>query len=510
MPGTWSYDAGTNTVTVVGGTSGSPADFASFVAADRGNAAPLLPAHATGADIPLLYQVRPVELLAILLTFELAGTNAGAGDRIDLTGTDCRGAPQTESLDVSGGDGTYITAKYWRTVTAFTTYGFDTGTVTVTQPIWGVIWDKGNGQYQLDCVFNAGDGSTATYFGDGSKEIVLNVSESNQIKVNNYAIFRLGELLDAASRTGRHGCTLLNIAWNVNRIINAANLSEIYFYETLFASIAGSPIIEIKNSTKGQIYDCITDSIYFRYGGPDLDINNLYSHSGTYAYQYPGGANITNLKFYNVTNGIAVYSSNSIFLKEAIGQISGSYEFYWINYTGNGFFIDCDFGRNDWRNYYNGGAANTGNIYRQYTLNLHLTDKNGNNISGAVVVLKDNNSDEVVNTSTATDGTITFSGEDGSPENNAVTHTRYHYDGGGISHYRVPWTLTITAPGYQDYQDVITIDRKMDLVVALVASNGGGGLTQIIQEMEVMVATAEPLTVALAAAEISVALSDDG
>jgi hypothetical protein len=507
MPGTWSYGAGANTVTVVGGTSGSPADFASFVAADRANAATLLAAQAPGADIPLLYQVRPVELLAIPLTFELAGTNAGAGDRIDLNGTDWRGAPQTESLDVSGGDGTYITAKYWRTVTGFTTYGFDTGTVTVTQPIWGVIWDKGKGQYQLDCIFDAGDGSTATYFGDTSKEIVLNVSAVNQIAVNNNGILRLGELLDAATRTGRHGCTLLNIASNVNRLITAANLSEIYFYETIFASIAGSPMIEVKNSTKGQIYDCITDTLCFRYGGPDLDINNLYTHGGTYSYQYPGGANISNFRFNNVTSGIAIYSSYPITLKGAVGQVSGNYELYWINYTGNGFLINCDFGRNDWRNYYNGGAANTGNIYRQYTFNLHLTDKDGNNISGAAVVLKDKDSDEVINTNTAADGTITFSGEDGSPEDNTVTHTLYHYDGGGISDYRGPWTLTISAPGYQDYQDVITIDRKMDLEVALAASNGGS--TRIIQEMEITVASAEPLTVKLAATEICVVLSED-
>jgi hypothetical protein len=508
MPGTWSYGAGTNTVTVAGGTSGSPADFASFVTADRGNAATLLPAHATGADIPLLYQVRPVELLAIPLTFELAGTNAGAGDRIDLIGTDWRGAPQTESLDVSGGDGTYITAKYWRTVTGFTTYGFDTGTVTVTQPIWGVIWDKGNGQYQIDCIFNAGNGSTATYFGDASKEIVLNVSAANQIVVNNNAIFRLGELLDAATRTGRHGCTLLNIASNINRIISAANLSEIYFYETLFVSILGSAFIEVKNSTKGQIYDCTTDTIYFRYGGPDLDINNLYSHSGIYAYQYPGGANISNLRFNNVNYALSVYSSYPIFLKGAIGQISGNYELSWISYTGTGFFVDCDFGRNDWRNYYDGGNANTGNIYRQHTFNLHLTDKNGNNISGAAVVLKDKDSNEVINTRTTVDGIITFSGEDGSLENNAVTHTRYYYDGGEIFDYRGPWTLTIIADGYQDYQDVITIDRKMDLEVALATVNGGGSFTQVIKEMEIMVGTAEPLSVKLEAAEISVALSD--
>lgn len=503
MPGTWSYDAGTSTVTVVGGTSGSPADFASFVAADRGNAATLLPAHATGADIPLLYQVRPVELLAILLTFELAGTNAGAGDHIDLTGTDCRGAPQTESLDVSGGDGTYITAKYWRTVTGFTTYGFDAGTVTVTQPIWGVIWDKGNGQYQLDCAFNIGDGSTATYFGDTLKQLLLNAPSGGQhIYVNNNGILRLGELLDATARLGKNGCSIFNMNTGPQRVIQAYNTAELYLYESFI--YANGKIIEIKTSATGNIYNCIIDDGYLRYGGSNLNINELYVHSSVYAYQYPAGANITNLRFNNVSNAvILVYLSFPIYLKGATGKVAGSYEIQWLQFTGNAFLIDCDFGRDDWRENYD-GAASTGNIYRQYTFNLHLTDKDGNDISGATVILKDKDSNEIFNVSTDASGGITFSGEDGSSDNNVITHT--HYSGGNLD-YRGPWTLTITALGYQDYQDVITIDRKMDLEVALAAINPGS--TQIIQEMEIMVATAEPLSVELAAAEISVALSDD-
>ena len=35
---------------------------------------------------------------------------------------------------------------------------------------------------------------------------------------------------------------------------------------------------------------------------------------------------------------------------------------------------------------------------------------------------------------------------------------------------KTPHTLTITKTGYQDYQDVIAIDRKMDLEVALLAT----------------------------------------
>jgi hypothetical protein len=33
--------------------------------------------------------------------------------------------------------------------------------------------------------------------------------------------------------------------------------------------------------------------------------------------------------------------------------------------------------------------------------------------------------------------------------------------------------LTVTKAGYQDFQDVITLDRKMDLEVALMSPKGG-------------------------------------
>ena len=74
---------------------------------------------------------------------------------------------------------------------------------------------------------------------------------------------------------------------------------------------------------------------------------------------------------------------------------------------------------------------------------------------------------------TGADGKITFTGQDSSPITNAFTHTRYYYSGGALSSYKGPWTLTITKAGYQDYQDVITLDRKMDLEVAMLAPNGG-------------------------------------
>ena len=63
--------------------------------------------------------------------------------------------------------------------------------------------------------------------------------------------------------------------------------------------------------------------------------------------------------------------------------------------------------------------------------------------------------------------------------NSAVTHTRYYYSGSAQTEIYNDFTLTITAPGYQTYQDVITIDRKMDLEVALLALGGGVSPTNL-------------------------------
>ena len=56
MPGTFAYTESTNIVVVTGGTSGSPADFASFVAADRaGTGTSLLAATSPGSSVTLTY-----------------------------------------------------------------------------------------------------------------------------------------------------------------------------------------------------------------------------------------------------------------------------------------------------------------------------------------------------------------------------------------------------------------------------------------------------------------------
>ena len=138
-------------VEVTGGIAIAPADFADFVTFDRAGTAVLLEAEACGVNHTLDEQIRPVEDLAIQITFTLAGTSAGAGDTLDVTGTDWRGAAQIESINVAAGNVAHTGTKYWRTITDIDCTGWADGTLKVEQDRWGFIWDYGSGLYKIDC-----------------------------------------------------------------------------------------------------------------------------------------------------------------------------------------------------------------------------------------------------------------------------------------------------------------------------------------------------------------------
>ena len=530
MPGTFAYASATNTVTVTGGTVGLPADFASFVAADRaGTGTSLLAAWGPNSNTKTLtYQVRPVELRALIISFTVAGKSAET-DYIYVTGTDAWGNAQTESLNVSAGNGTYVSTKRWRTITNIDcsdnpagggTVWAD-GTVSVTQPIWGVIWDKGGFQYQLDCKWYVGDGSTATYFGDSFKDIVLsdNVGTANndpRIYIKTNAVFRLGILISDTYYTGRNGCSIrfLESHYYLN---NLQVLGTAYFYDCSFAVSGYNGRASVHDNGSGTIYlyGCLfTDFISptlrsstsrivrtSKFGAGSLD-NGIET----------GGALIKDVVVSNVSSIQSCASYIEVTAQGVVGTQATTYEIY--NYDGrkNRWFVDCLFERDIWRISWNPSAIG-GSLYRQNTFSLHVTDKDGVDIVGATVNLYDNNGDPVwTEDSVTTDanGTITFNGIGNhvSTINNAVTHARYYYSGGAQTESYNNFTLIITKEGYQNYQDVIVIDRKMDLEVALSEVPPPVYVNVPSGEVEVRVTAPALLGVALAADELKVQLKE--
>jgi hypothetical protein len=492
MPGTFAYTVDTNTVTQTGGTSGSPADFASFVTADRaGTGTSLLAAWAPNSNTKALtYQVRPVELLALLISFVVAGKTAET-DYIFITGTDAWGAAQTESIDVSAGNGTYVSTKRWKTITNIDCSDnpagggtvWANGTVAVTQPIWGVIWNKGNGVYQLDCyLFSVGNGSTSTYFKTLLNTIIFKdgvATDNSQtcITVTANATLTDGSLVDAATRVTKDGSVwrlLESTYYNRNFIVNGTA----YFYSSKFygngfngrKGLMCYGTVYLYNTQIENYFtpnNLVNGEIYnYLYSGMGDQEAGLLSCSPTYA---------VDITVTNCDRALMTLDWHNLLLQNVIARKIGQYEFNNYDARGDRWLVNCDLGRDTWRI---GGYGLTDAIhstFRQYTLDLHITDLSGNNIAGATVILRDRENIEVFNVLSGADGKITFTGEDGCSVAKTVTHTRYYYSGGGLSDYRGPWTLTITKAGYQDYQDVITIDRKMDLEVAMLAAAGGAG-----------------------------------
>ena len=101
-------------------------------------------------------------------------TRPATNNTLDITGTDWDGNAQSESIDVSGGDDTYNGAYKWRTITDIDCNGWPDGTLKVTQPQWGVIWDYGNGQYNVTATnIEFGNGTTSTYFTSEREKVQL-------------------------------------------------------------------------------------------------------------------------------------------------------------------------------------------------------------------------------------------------------------------------------------------------------------------------------------------------
>jgi hypothetical protein len=111
-------------------------------------------------------------------------------------------------------------------------------------------------------------------------------------------------------------------------------------------------------------------------------------------------------------------------------------------------------------------------------LKIRLSDKLDNVLEGASVVIKNVAGTTVSSGVTDANGeydagylidrvlspTSVVNGKSSYP----AAHEDTHIANGVLTRViRNPHTITITATGYQDYEDVITVDRKMDLEVAM-------------------------------------------
>jgi len=384
----FTYDESQNVATVKGGTSGTPATFADFVTADRAGTAELTPEDAPVActtNITLTKQIRPCESRALQITFTLAGTSAGAGDTLDVTGTDWDDVAQgPESIDVSGGDGAYTGANKWRTITDIDCTGWADGTLKVTQPQWGVIWDYGDGVYRLDSALYCGGGGVATHFADTNKVIICSDflgGGAHMFYTFNAANFTLGEVVTEGNKTTKNGCVVKYLGTANANIFNGQNSSDnTYLYSTRISGVA----LSYSRNRIRRIWNCTTNKLGMVLPSTS-DIYNFYTEDGATGLENTA-ASMDKVFISSYTQAMSVSTATVLVTSSVIGGCTNL--IYCVNSAGNNPTV-VDLTTNTWQIVW-AGSNNAGcNVYRKNTVNIHVSDKDGTDLATVAVVCED-------------------------------------------------------------------------------------------------------------------------
>jgi len=460
MVGTWGFTEATNIVEVTDGTSGTPATFADFVTADRAGTAELLAATSCAKAMTLTYAVRPVELRALQVSFVIAAKTAET-DYIYITGTDAWGTALYEALDISAGNGTYVSTRRFATITNIDiedvgdgsgTAAAD-GTLQVTQGQWGVVWDNGNGFYKVDCSLNIGNGSTATHFTHQAGEAVDMTGFQPQVTAS--ATFNIGEVSN--TDYAQHGAFLRYTGgwstriWGLNNATTNLNCAVLYdldvFGGTQFGAGAGT-VVNIFNS----ILTADSDFNYFKFTvGGTCSIRSLYIYASSPVFQ---GGTIT---VSDLTNEVPRWGVTASFVNTVIedslitndviskATLSSANTLTFRNPRFTVVQADLDLG--------NASAE----VHYENTVNIHITDKDGANLQSATVTLDGSDSSDYdtqdFSVSTAADGTIT--------EQNTLVK-KWVGTSETETDYNV-FRLTVSKAGYETLMlENITIDSVID------------------------------------------------
>lgn len=356
----------------------------------------MLPATLCALNMTLTYQIRPVEDLALPLKFVLAGTSAGAGDTLDITGTDWRGAAQVESINVAAGNGTYTGTKYWRTITDIDCTGWADGTLRVAQSQWGVIWDYGNGQYRIDCQLNIGDASTSTYFTTVGESSVL---PSDTYAVTANATFTVGEVAN-----GYGGKPTYLKFQGKDYSPRFCNGGTVNFYNTVLDFSGDASLIIVGASTLNirrlSIYS--GGNYFYVRGTTTFDIEDFYAYDSRFYFR----ETLTN-------NGFVRLHADG----DSVGAFACALEVAFdidqlliTNSISNDFFINANTKLIDPLFHPTQAkihiATNGIWIREKYTCNIHIADKDGANLASATVLCEDTDGTQVFSVSTDANGDI--------------------------------------------------------------------------------------------------------
>ena len=460
MPVTYSLSA--DQLTITGYSAVTPCLFKDVYTADKAGSIQLK-TGTPAMNMTLTQQIKPTDKLALKIDFVLSGTNAGAGDTIVITGTDAWDNAQSETL-ATVADGTYTTTKYFKTITDIDCTGFDTGTLVVNQNQWGVIWwhpfwdayptIEVADHFRVDCPIVL----------DGHLKSINEVIDFNCMSdVFTYSGFPfpdgylyLGELSDADKKTGHSG----SIFRHYGHLFDEVALEAIYAYNSVFMNVYGEygdKKIQV-GATIGRIWNCVLRAEVITGNAGALDIYNTEHRESDYAFHlFSTTGEMERLRFIKCNHVSLVASSFGITLRNAL---INEYEFlmHCMNYSAQSYLIDWD---TDWANPWEGEMSLPGRLFRQYSFNLKVIDRDNEGIGDATVELRDKDDNVVFSVQTVASGD-----DKGKIAEQIVSYGYYLDDTPSWVSYS-PHILKITKTGYEEIETVCEINAKIEWVLAM-------------------------------------------
>lgn len=331
---------------------------------------------------------------------------------------------------------------------------------------WGVVTRQCVNQYCFDCKLVIGNGTFANrgYFADEDCMVsflngVITANGQTLIYVRRYSDFRLGVLLDAATRTCDNGVTVISDQAFWYYYIYGYLDTVVRLYDTTIKAIgAWSNRLYLRDATcDWHLYECSLDQVYLYVPSRLGVLYRTEIKSTAYGIYHPRtGITVDDLLLHHCADAIRFSAALNGILWNVIGRLNTDIV-YSVGITVDCYLINADV---DVWNVTWAGVC-TAEVYRQYEFDCVIRDRvTGGALVGATVILWDNAGNLVFTVVTGAGGVIATQ---------IVSHGYFDQPNLSVEQLYSPFHLRVEMPGYKTYDDYngVALDMKTALEISL-------------------------------------------
>jgi len=447
--------------------TGTETTITGAITLNNANTYEILPAttSATGL-IPIQMSVGLVRDIAKVDVI-LAGTSAGAGDTVDLTGVDLDGNALTETIDVSGGNATYTSTLAYADLTQVDCNGFTDGTTRVLQKKLGLIELVTENTYILNCFLEIGDGSTGatvTYY-----DYALIFLRGAHWHTRTSSTFNTGVLVGSGTSGADYnrGCYIQEGTYNGGDWGIGSDIRHLM--NTGTTNIQGSMLAFLIGNDSEPIFKGYTNTVVnFRNSlirSTNPTTRGIYGTGGTMTFtKVKCDLNFqqfsTTLTFSDYTGpalnaeiGATSFTANGIGLRS-----NSSIWFYTSN--GIGTYLNTTLTTANFGIGYSGSGNGTEKLRLSYTFNALVINEAGTPISSATIKITDGVG-AVTTLTTDANGVVT--------ETNLVAYSGSYVAGNPSITWvnKSAYTFEIKKAGYRKVKILKTITEAIDEIIVM-------------------------------------------